>query len=88
MRGADKRTPPAGGLLANGFNPHLEFSEAEAAELMALDEALNRLASMSARQGQIVEMRYFAGFTVEETAEAMNLSPKTVKRDCTAIRHR
>jgi len=86
IRGADKRTPPAGGLFLHGFDPHLEFSETEAAELTALDEALDRLAAMSVRQAQVVEMRYFAGFTVEETAEAMDLSPKTVKREWAAAR--
>jgi len=41
---------------------------------------------MSARQAQVVEMRYFAGFTVEETAEAMNLSSKTIKREWASAR--
>jgi len=41
---------------------------------------------MSERQAKIVEMRYFAGFTVEETADAMGLSPTTVKREWAAAR--
>jgi len=84
MRTAAKRSPEA--LLLNGIDPHLHLSEAEAAELVVLDDALNRLAAMNARQAQVVEMRYFAGFTVEETAAAMDLSPKTVKRDWAAAR--
>jgi RNA polymerase sigma factor (TIGR02999 family) len=49
--------------------------------LLAVDEALSRLALLDAQQAQIVEMRYFCGMTVEETAEAMSISPRTVKRD-------
>ena len=47
---------------------------------MALDEALTRLAALDAEQARIVELRYFGGLTVEETAEAVGVSPATVKR--------
>ncbi|MFL6337078.1 MAG: sigma-70 family RNA polymerase sigma factor [Pyrinomonadaceae bacterium] len=47
-------------------------------ELIGLDEALNRLAALDPRQGQIVELRYFGGLTVEETAEVLGTSPSTV----------
>ena len=50
-------------------------------DVLALDEALSRLAALDARQAEIVELRYFCGLTVEETAEALNSSPATVKRD-------
>jgi RNA polymerase sigma-70 factor (ECF subfamily) len=50
-------------------------------ELLALDEALERLAQIDARQSRVVELRFFGGLTVEETAEALGISPKTVKRD-------
>jgi RNA polymerase sigma factor (TIGR02999 family) len=50
-------------------------------DIEALDEALARLEALDPRQGQIVEMRFFAGMSVEEVAEALSLSPKTVKRD-------
>jgi RNA polymerase sigma factor (TIGR02999 family) len=83
MRAASKRSP-AGELPP--IDPSINFSESEAAELLALDAALDRLSALSPRQAQIVEMRYFAGFTVEEIAEAMDLSPKTVKRDWSAAR--
>lgn len=53
----------------------------EAAELIALDAALNRLEVLNPRHRQIVELRYFGGLSVEETAEALNVSPITVKRD-------
>ena len=60
--------------------------DAHADELQALDEALLRLAELNARQAQVVECRFFVGLSVEETAEALNLSPATVKRDWTAAR--
>jgi RNA polymerase sigma-70 factor (ECF subfamily) len=52
----------------------------------ALDEALERLAHLSRRQTRVVELRYYGGLTVEETAELLGLSEKTVKRDRTAAR--
>lgn len=50
-------------------------------DLLALDEALARLAIVDEQQSRIVELRYFAGLSIEETAEALNISPATVKRD-------
>jgi DNA-directed RNA polymerase specialized sigma24 family protein len=55
-------------------------------ELLALDEALDRLAAVSARQARVVECRFFGGMSVEETAEALGSSPATVKRDWTVAR--
>jgi len=55
-------------------------------DLHALDEALARLAELSPRQSQVVECRFFVGLSIEETAEALALSPATVKRDWTAAR--
>jgi RNA polymerase sigma factor (TIGR02999 family) len=49
--------------------------------LVALDEALQRLQKVDPRQARIVELRYFAGLKVEETAEVMDVSPRTVKRE-------
>jgi len=57
------------------------LSEDNAAELIALDGLLTRLASLDPQQGKIVELRFFAGLSVEETAELMDISPATVKRD-------
>jgi RNA polymerase sigma-70 factor (ECF subfamily) len=51
-----------------------------------LDRALNRLADLDPRQAQIVELRYFGGLTVEETARVLGVSPKTVKRDWSIAR--
>lgn len=55
--------------------------EEVAAELVALDEALVRLAAVDERKSRVVEMRFFAGLSVEETAEALGVSDKTVMRD-------
>src|SRR3954453_13001435 len=50
-------------------------------DVVALDEALNRLAEIDEQQSRVVELRFFSGLTVEETAEVMGISPATVKRD-------
>ena len=50
-------------------------------DLLALDEALNRLAKMDEQQAKIVELRYFGGLTIEETSAVMGISPATIKRD-------
>ena len=50
-------------------------------EVLAADETLARLAELDPQQARIVELRYFGGLSVEETAEAMAISPRTVKRD-------
>lgn len=55
--------------------------EDRAAELVALDEALARLAERDARMAQVVELRFFAGLSVEETATALGIGERTVKRD-------
>lgn len=55
-------------------------------DVLALDEALARLADLDSRQAQVVECRFFAGMSVPETAEALGISPATVKRDWTAAR--
>jgi RNA polymerase sigma factor (TIGR02999 family) len=50
-------------------------------DLLALDEALDRLAAIDEQQERVVELKYFSGLSIEETAEALNISPATVKRD-------
>jgi RNA polymerase sigma factor (TIGR02999 family) len=70
----------------------LELDEAMAVsvqkeiDLVGLDEALERLAALDERQGRIVELRFFAGLSVEETAEVMNLSQATIKREWSSAR--
>jgi RNA polymerase sigma factor (TIGR02999 family) len=58
----------------------------EAEELVALNAALDRLDAMNSRQRQVVELRYFGGLSIEETAEALGVSLITVKRDWMAAR--
>ena len=55
--------------------------ESESRELLALDEALGELARMDSRKARVVELRFFGGLSVEETAEVMKISPQTVMRD-------
>ena len=50
-------------------------------ELLALDQALSSLAMIDARKGRVVELRYFGGLSIEETAEILKISPETAKRD-------
>lgn len=63
------------------LNEALVFSPEHSEDLLRLDEALERLTKFDARQSRIVELRFFGGLSVEETAEFLNVSPKTVKRD-------
>src|SRR5687768_14379911 len=56
-------------------------SEEKDADLLTLHEALNGLAAIDAQQSRVVELRVFGGLTVEETAEALGVSPRTVKRE-------
>lgn len=71
-RGGDQQRVP--------FDEALHVTQKEADELIALDEALRRLEARDERQSQIVECRFFAGMTIEETAAVLDLSPATVKR--------
>lgn len=57
-----------------------------AAEFVALDAALDRLAEVDERKSRVVELRFFGGLTVDETAEVMKLSPITIKREWRAAR--
>lgn len=60
-----------------------EFTEAQSQQLVALDAALTRLEYVSPRQSRVVECRFFGGLTIDETAMALDISPRTVKRDWT-----
>ena len=58
----------------------------EPLDVVALDDALNRLAAQDARKARVVELRYFVGLSIEETAKALDSSPATVKREWTTAR--
>jgi RNA polymerase sigma factor (sigma-70 family) len=62
------------------------LAQQEAANVLALDEALALLAEKDRRQSEIVELRFFGGLSIEETAEVLNVSPGTVVRDWTFAR--
>lgn len=66
-------------------DPAAQPSEA-ALDILALDQALERLAGLDALQSQVVELRYFGGLSIAETAEALHISPATVKREWVSAR--
>jgi RNA polymerase sigma factor (TIGR02999 family) len=82
-RAASKR---GGGVVQVTLNEELLPQATGSVDLVALDQALERLADLDATQARIVELRYFAGSTVEETAAALAISPATVKRHWTVAR--
>ena len=63
------------------FDESLFVSPAPSSVVLALDEAMNRLAALDARKSQVVELRFFGGLGVKETAEVLKVSPETVLRD-------
>jgi RNA polymerase sigma factor (TIGR02999 family) len=75
-----------GGQAAIALDEALIPSVERLGELVALDDALNALATLSPRQSQVVEMRFFGGMSVEETASALKISPETVMRDWRAAK--
>jgi RNA polymerase sigma-70 factor (ECF subfamily) len=58
-----------------------DISSRRGSELIALDEALSALAQVDARKAEVIELRFFGGLTVEETAVALKVSPETIMRD-------
>jgi RNA polymerase sigma-70 factor (ECF subfamily) len=74
-------------LKRGGGIPHVSLEDAplvsvdRARDLAALDDAMNALGRLDARKAQVVEMRFFGGLSVEETAEVLGVSPVTVMRD-------
>jgi RNA polymerase sigma-70 factor, ECF subfamily len=77
-RGAARR---GGNSLTMVLDEAVAVSPEREVNVIALDDALNQLATLDARQATIVEMRFFGGLSIEETATALDLSPATVKRD-------
>jgi RNA polymerase sigma factor (TIGR02999 family) len=59
----------------------LAISEERSEEVLALDEALNRLTELNPRQARVVELRYFGGLSVEQIANVLSIAPRSVKRD-------
>jgi RNA polymerase sigma-70 factor, ECF subfamily len=77
---AEKR---GGSLTKLALEEAVRFPQQGEVDLIALDDALEALASLDPAQSRIVELRFFGGLTIEETAEAMRVSPATVKREWT-----
>lgn len=75
------REKRGGGQRAVLLDEALVFTPDKSLELVRLDESLQRLTKVDPRQGRIVELRFFGGLTVEETADVLGISPMTVKRE-------
>jgi RNA polymerase sigma factor (TIGR02999 family) len=75
------RAKRGGDLRRTSFDEALTVSYDRAYELVEIDEALQRLEALDQRQAKVVEMRFFGGLSVEETAEALGVSEPTVKRE-------
>jgi RNA polymerase sigma-70 factor (ECF subfamily) len=75
-----------GGAAQVSLDEELIVSEERSAEVVALDEALSRLAAFDERKSQVVELKFFGGLSIEETAEVLGVSPGTVMRDWTLAR--
>jgi RNA polymerase sigma factor (TIGR02999 family) len=69
------------GAIAVSLDPDALPDPGRAEELVALDEALSKLERLDQRLGRMVELRFFGGLSVEETGEALGVSPRTIKRD-------
>lgn len=70
-----------GGAVHVTLDEALHVSPARVPDLLGIDDALTRLAAVDARKSRVVEMRFFGGLTVDETAEALDISRETVLRD-------
>ena len=83
VRAAERRLAQkrGGGEIQVVFEEAVHGATLQAEEVIALDEAIEQLAAFAPRQARIVECRFFAGLTVEETAEALGIGSATVKRD-------
>jgi RNA polymerase sigma factor (TIGR02999 family) len=70
-----------GGAKQVSFTQALEVAAGEPADVVALNDALDALAGVDERKSRVVELRFFGGLSIEETAEVLNVSRETVKRD-------
>jgi RNA polymerase sigma-70 factor (ECF subfamily) len=75
-----------GGLIQVPLDDVKSLAQDQAANVIAVDGALKKLEGLDARQSQIVELRFFGGLSIEETANVLNVSPGTVMRDWTFAR--
>ena len=82
-RDAEKR---GGSQLLLTLDDSLAIANETGVDLLAIDEALTKLAEIDSQQARVVELRFFSGLSVDETAAALGVSPKTVKRDWSVAR--
>jgi RNA polymerase sigma factor (TIGR02999 family) len=82
-RAAEKR---GGGAEKLSLDEAVSFPNQREIDLIALDEALKELERLDPQQTRIVELRFFGGLSIEDTAEALRISPATVKRDWSTAR--
>ena len=81
-RARARRTAKRGGMAARvTFDEGLAVTSEPGQELVALDDALEALAKFDERKSRVIEMRFFGGLSVQETAAALGVSPETVMRD-------
>jgi RNA polymerase sigma factor (TIGR02999 family) len=78
---AHKAEKRGGGEQEISLDAAISFFAERDVNLVALDEALNELTKLDAQQGRIVELRFFGGLTIEETAEVLKITPGTVRYD-------
>jgi len=78
---ARHRLKRGGNALRVTLHDHLNAAVPLQLDVVALDDALSKLARLDPQQERIVELRFFTGLSIEETAEALSISPATVKRD-------
>jgi RNA polymerase sigma factor (TIGR02999 family) len=83
---ARKRQKRGGGQTPSPLDEGLHVPDVTLDQVLVLDDLLERLEARQPRHARIVELRFFAGLTIEETATAMDVSPATVKRDWTLLR--
>jgi RNA polymerase sigma factor (TIGR02999 family) len=83
MKRTQKR---GGGLVTVQLDEKLGVQAERELDLIALDDALNALSKIDERQARLVELRFFAGLSIDETAHALEISPATVKREWTTAR--
>lgn len=82
-RNAGKR---GSGVLAMSLNEEIAIANKLDWDVVAVDDALNGLSKLDGQQAKLVELRFFGGLTIEETAEALGVSPSTVKREWLAAK--
>ena len=78
-----KRAKRGAGAFQISLDEAAILSDERASEMVALDEALEELAVMDQRKSRVVELRFFGGLSIDETAEVLKVSPGTVMRDWT-----